>query len=112
MINMEDKKNIILEFTNGGWIILVVGAAGMAARIIYSGAKHSIIDIVKKMFAAMLCSGIAWFVLEQTEISSLTKAISYGVVGVVSPEIVNGLIKIAARFAKNPIKFFNDNRSN
>jgi hypothetical protein len=109
---MEDKKNIILEFTNGGWIILVVGAAGMAARIIYSGAKHSIIDIVKKMFAAMLCSGIAWFVLEQTEISSLTKAISYGVVGVVSPEIVNGLIKIAARFAKNPIKFFNDNRSN
>jgi hypothetical protein len=112
MINMEDKKNIILEFINGGWIILVVGAAGMAARIIYSGAKHSIIDIVKKMFAAMLCSGIAWFVLEQTEISSLTKAISYGVVGVVSPEIVNGLIKIAARFAKNPIKFFNDNRSN
>jgi hypothetical protein len=109
---MDDKKNIILEFINGGWIILVVGAAGMAARIIYSGAKHSIIDIVKKMFAAMLCSGIAWFVLEQTEISSLTKAISYGVVGVVSPEIVNGLIKIAARFAKNPIKFFNDNRSN
>jgi hypothetical protein len=109
---MEDKKNIILEFINGGWIILVVGAAGMAARIIYSGTKHSIIDIVKKMFAAMLCSGIAWFVLEQTEISSLTKAISYGVVGVVSPEIVNGLIKIAARFAKNPIKFFNDNRSN
>jgi hypothetical protein len=109
---MDDKKNIILEFINGGWIILVVGAAGMAARIIYSGAKHSVIDIVKKMFAAMLCSGIAWFVLEQTEISSLTKAISYGVVGVVSPEIVNGLIKIAARFAKNPIKFFNDNRSN
>jgi hypothetical protein len=109
---MEDKKNIILEFINGGWIILVVGAAGMAARIIYSGTKHSIGEIVKKMFAAMLCSGIAWFVLEQTEISSLTKAISYGVVGVVSPEIVNGLIKIAARFAKNPIKFFNDNRSN
>jgi hypothetical protein len=109
---MEDKKNIILEFINGGWIILVVGAAGMAARIIYSGTKHSVVDIVKKMFAAMLCSGIAWFVLEQTDISSLTKAISYGVVGVVSPEIVNGLIKIAASFAKNPTKFFNDNRSN
>lgn len=109
---MDDKKNIIQEFINGGWIILVVGAAGMAARIIYSGTKHSVVEIVKKMFAAMLCSGIAWFVLEQTDISSLTKAISYGVVGVVSPEIVNGLIKIAASFAKNPTKFFNDNRSN
>lgn len=109
---MDDKKNLIQEFINGGWIILVVGAAGMAARIIYSGTRHSVVDIIKKMFAAMLCSGIAWFVLEQTEISSLTKAISYGVVGVVSPEIVNGLIKIAAKFAKNPTKFFNDNRSN
>jgi len=109
---MDDKKNIIQEFINGGWIILVVGAAGMAARIIYSGTKHSVVEIVKKMFAAMLCSGIAWFVLEQADISSLPKAISYGVVGVVSPEIVNGLIKIAASFAKNPTKFFNDNRSN
>jgi len=84
----------------------------MAARIIYSGTKHSIIEIIKKIFAAMLCSGIAWFILEQTDISSLTKAISYGVVGVVSPEIVNGIIKIAAKFAKNPTKFFNENRSN
>lgn len=109
---MDDKKNLIQEFINGGWIILVVGAAGMAARIIYSGTRHSVVEIIKKMFAAMLCSGIAWFVLEQTDISSLTKAISYGVVGVVSPEIVNGLIKIAAKFAKNPTKFFNDNRSN
>jgi hypothetical protein len=112
MQKMDDKKNLIQEFINGGWIILVVGAAGMAARIIYSGTRHSVIEIIKKMFAAMLCSGIAWFVLEQTDISSLTKAISYGVVGVVSPEIVNGLIKIAAKFAKNPTKFFNDNRSN
>jgi len=109
---MDDKKNLIQEFINGGWIILIVGAAGMAARIIYSGTKHSVLEIIKKIFAAMLCSGIAWFILEQTDISSLTKAISYGVVGVVSPEIVNGIIKIAAKFAKNPTKFFNENRSN
>ena len=63
------------------------------------------------MFAAALCSGIAWFILEQADISSLTKAISYGVVGVVSPEIINGVIKIAAKFAKNPSKFFNENRT-
>ena len=110
--NMDDKKDILHEFLSGGWIILFVGAAGMAARIIYSDTKHTIVDICKKVFAAALCSGIAWFVLEQTEISSLTKAISYGVVGVVSPEIINGIIKIAAKFAKNPTKFFNDNRTN
>lgn len=109
--NMDDKKDILQEFVNGGWIILLVGAAGMAARIIYSGTKHTVVEICKKVFAASLCSGIAWFILEQTDISSLTKAISYGVVGVVSPEIINGIIKIAARFAKNPTKFFNENRT-
>ena len=109
---MDDQKDVIHEFINGGWIILIVGACGMAARIIYSGTKHTVLEIGKKIFAAMLCSGIAWFVLEQTDISSLTKAICYGVVGVVSPELINGLIKLAAKFAKNPAKFFNDNKSN
>lgn len=109
--SMEEKKDLLKEFINGGWIIIFVGAAGMAARIIYSGTKHSVVEICKKIFAAALCSGIAWFVLEQTDISSLTKAISYGVVGVISPEIINGLIKIAAKFAKNPTKFFNENRT-
>ena len=66
----------------------------------------------KKIIAAALCSGIAWYVLEQTELASLTKAIVYGVIGVVSPELINGLIKLGARFAKNPTKFFDDNKSN
>lgn len=108
---MDDKKDLLHDFVSGGWIILLIGAAGMAARIMYSGAKHTVVEIFKKMIAASLCSGIAWFVLEQTDISSLTKAICYGVVGVVSPEIINGLIKLAAKFAKNPSKFFDDNRT-
>jgi hypothetical protein len=109
---MSDHKNLINEFLSGGWIILIVGASGMGARILCSGIRHSAYEIFKRILAASLCSGIAWFVLEQTELASLTKAIVYGVVGVVSPELINGLIKIAARFAKNPIKFFDDNKSN
>lgn len=109
---MIEPKNLITEFLNGGWIILITGAAGMGARILYSGVRHSALEIFKKIIAAALCSGIAWYALEQTELASLTKAIVYGVVGVVSPEIINGLIKLAAAFAKNPTKFFNDNKSN
>lgn len=108
---MDDQKDLYKEFINGGWFIMIIGAAGMVARIIYSEAKHTFKDICKNIFAAVLCSGIAWYVLEQTDISSLTKAICYGVTGVVSPEIINGLIKVAAKFAKNPVKFFNDYRT-
>lgn len=109
---IDNKRDLLNEFISGGWIILIVGACGMAARIIYSGVRHTLAEISKKIFAAMLCSGISYFVLEQTEISNLTKAICYGVVGVVSPELINGIIKLASRIAKDPLKFFNDNRSN
>lgn len=109
---MNEHKNLITEFLNGGWIILIIGASGMGARILCSGVRHSALEVVKKIIAAALCSGIAWYVLEQTDLTSFTKAIVYGVTGVVSPEIINGLIKLGAKFAKNPIKFFEDNKSN
>lgn len=108
---MNEQKNLISEFLSGGWIILIVGAAGMGARILCSGVRHSALEVIKKIVAAALSSGIAWYVLEQTDLASLTKAIVYGVIGVVSPEIINGIIKLAARFAKNPTKFFEDNKS-
>jgi hypothetical protein len=43
--------------------------------------------------------------LEQTDISSLTKAVIYGVVGVVSPEVLQGLARLAKQISKNPEKF-------
>ena len=102
----DNKKNLLSEFLNGGWIILVVGAAGMVARILNSDVKYTLIEVCKKIFAAVLCSGILWAVLEQTDLASLTKAILYGVIGVISPEIINGLIKLAAKFANSPSRFF------
>lgn len=43
--------------------------------------------------------------LKQTDIGSLTKAITYGIIGVVSPEIINGIVKLGKRFEKNPTEF-------
>lgn len=102
---MEPQKDLVEEFINNGWVILVIGACGMAARIIYSGAKHTLGESIKKIFGAVLCSGIAWFILEQTDISSLYKAMAYGTVGVISPEIIEGLVNVATKIAKDPLKF-------
>lgn len=102
---MEPQKDLVEEFISGGWVILVIGACGMAARIIYSGAKQTLGESFKKIFGAVLCSGIAWFILEQTDISSLYKAMAYGAVGVISPEIIQGLVNVATKVAKDPLKF-------
>jgi hypothetical protein len=53
----------------------------------------------------MVASLIAWFIMEQFEISSMYKAIAYGLVGLNSPELLTGIIKISTGFANNPTDF-------
>ncbi|MDB4317754.1 hypothetical protein N9973_00490 [bacterium] len=100
-----DFKNLIREFLDGGWIIPVVGAAGMIARMLTYKGTVSVRDFLKNIWAAAILSAILWFVLEDAPISDFIKAISYGVVGVVAPEIINGVIAFAKKFEKNPDKF-------
>lgn len=100
-IRMDDK-NLVREFLSGGWVVSLVGTLGMTARILASGKKISIIEFFRNIAAASICSGISWFILEHVEMASLTKAIVYGVVGVISPELLTGIVKLAKGFAKNP----------
>jgi hypothetical protein len=102
---MDSERSIIKEFIEGGWIIPLIGAAAMLARLMSSDTKFGIIEQLKKIISAGIASGIAWFILEQTDISSLYKAIAYGIIGVVSPEIINGIVKLGKKFQKDPQKF-------
>ena len=81
---MEPDKSLLSEFVSGGWIVPLIGAGGMLARLLSSGNK------------------LTW--VEQTEISSLYKAMTYGIIGVISPEVITGIVKLGKRFADNPGK--------
>ncbi len=102
---MEPEKSMIKEFLGGGWVIPLIGAAAMFARLLSTQKKIGIIEYAKKITAAAISSSIAWFILEQTDISSLYKAICYGIIGVISPEIINGIIKLGKRFQEDPEKY-------
>jgi hypothetical protein len=78
----------------------------MIARLLSTDSKLSLIDQFKKILTAAIAAGISWFVLEQTDISSLYKAITYGIIGVISPEVIDGIIKLAKKFSEKPEKFF------
>ena len=99
---MEPERSLIREFVDGGWIIPMIGAGGMVARLLTSDKKIGLMDQFKKILTAAIASAIVWFVLEQTDISSLYKAITYGVTGVISPEIIAGIVLIGKKFEKNP----------
>jgi len=103
---MEPEKSLLREFINGGWLVPLVGAAAMLARLLSSNSKLTLVDQVKKILTAAIASGIAWFILEQTDVSSLVKAMTYGIIGVISPEVIDGIVKLGMRFANNPLKYF------
>ena len=102
---IEPERSLLKEFMNGGWLVPLIGAAAMFARLLSSPNGLSLKQQFKRIVTAALASAVAWFVLEQTDISSLYKAITYGIIGVVSPEVIGGLVKLGKKFEKNPFKF-------
>ena len=104
---MNDLSKFVPLFISGGWIVLLIGAAGMIARLATSKNPEDKTpgQIASNIAASMIASLIAWFILEQFEVASMYKAIAYGMVGLNSPELLTGIIKISTNFANNPGEF-------
>lgn len=104
---MNDLSKFVPLFMSGGWIVLLIGAAGMIARLATSKNPEDKTpgQIASNIAASMIASLIAWFILEQFEVASMYKAIAYGMVGLNSPELLTGIIKISTNFANNPGEF-------
>lgn len=98
-------KLLFKDFVEEGWIIAVLGASMMLARLIIVADKSPWFQQLKKIFVASISCTIAWFILEATDIGSLYKAISYGIIGVTAPEIIEGMVKVGKRFSHNPEQF-------
>lgn len=90
---------------DGGWVVLMIGAAGMIARLVTTNEQQTSGEVVKKMISSMIASLIAWFVMEQFTMDSMYKAVAYGLVGLNSPEIIQGVLKISGQFASDPMSF-------
>jgi hypothetical protein len=110
---MDNLGKFIPLFFGGGWIVMVIGAAGMLARLATSKnpQEKTASQVISNMVAAMIASVIAWFILEQFEIAAMWKAIVYGLVGLNSPELLSGIIKISTKFSENPGEFISNARS-
>ena len=90
---------------------MLIGAAGMIARLVTTDEQQSGVGIVKKMLSSMIASLIAWFIMEQFEVDSMYKAIVYGLVGLNSPEIIQGVLKLSGQFASDPMSFIKKEQS-
>ena len=98
---MDSLEGFIPKFLKGGWIVTLIGAAGMIARLAVSEEENAMNTIIKNISAAMIASSISWFILEQFEINSMIKAVTYGLVGLNSPELLKGITKISGAFSED-----------
>ena len=102
---MDPEKSLLDEFLNGGWIIPVIGAASMLARLLSMNDRTGIVCQLKKVFVASLTSTIMWALIHDLALLDLHKAVIYGITGVISPEIIQGIVNLGKRFSKSPEKF-------
>jgi hypothetical protein len=96
---------ILHSFIDGGWLVLIVGMAGMMARLALFSGKVTLIYCIKNLLAAMFCSCITWFILEEIKIHFMYKAIIYTLAGLDAPELMSGTVKLARGFAQDPHSF-------
>lgn len=110
---MDGLDKFIPLFLNGGWVVLLIGAAGMIARLVTSKdpEEKTLAQALSNILAAMLTSMIAWFMLEQFAIQPIYKALIYGLAGLNSPEILGGVIKLSTKFSDDPSGFISSVKS-
>jgi FtsH-binding integral membrane protein len=102
---MEPHKSLLKEFLTTGWIITLLGAGIMLVRLLTDDKKTTFFYQLKRVVASACGTSFAWYIFEQTDVNSFYKAITYGVVGLITPEIVNGVVTLGKKFERNPEKF-------
>jgi len=85
------------EFKRGGWVVSLLGGAGMLARMLLNDESHPVIYYARKVIAGAIVGVIVYFALYGTDISGLNKSIIMSTAGAGAPEIMENIRK---RFSK------------
>ena len=101
-------RELIQQFMDGGWLAPFIAGMGMTMRLLVDDKTTGVIDLVRKVVLSILASLTTWLIIKDMMLPDWSYAVIYGVIGLVSPEIIMGLLKIGAKFSKDPIKFLRE----
>jgi hypothetical protein len=80
------------DFKRGGWIVSLLGGAGMLARMLITDQSSRAIIWVRKILAAGIIGVITYFALHGVEIAGIYKALILAFSGMASPEVVELIV--------------------
>lgn len=86
---MEDKsiREIADELNKGGWIIAMLGAVGMLARLLLSKDRYSFVGWTRFITAGGITGVLVYFALFNVQIDPMIKSVLYSISGAIAPEL-------------------------
>lgn len=85
------------DFKKGGWIVAILGSAGMLASLMLRDKSYPIKTIIRKTVGGGIVGVVCYFATHGQNIDPLYKAVICAASGCVAPELVN----LARRFVNN-----------
>lgn len=86
------------DFKRGGWIVILLSAAGVTVRLLVSGKRHTWVAWFSKLAAGTIVGVLAYFILHGTEIPAIYKSVCYSCAGAFAPELFEkGLAKLMGK---------------
>lgn len=101
-MNDDSYSQIVAEFKRAGWIMGVLGAAGMVARLVFTNEKFAIFVWGRKIFAAAIVGIIVHFSLYEIDISEMYKSVICAISGSFAPEVFEAVrTRFLAKLSKH-----------
>ena len=87
MSDQDSYSQIVAEFKRAGWLMGILGAAGMIARLVFTNEKFAVFVWGRKVFAAAIVGIIVHFALYEMDISEMYKSVICAISGSFAPEV-------------------------
>lgn len=76
------------DFKRGGWIVSILGGAGMLARLLLDDEQHPVRFWIARIVAGSIVGVVCYFALWGTDISGIYKSIIMSTAGAGAPELM------------------------
>ncbi len=92
-----DFASAAQDFKRGGWVVSLLGGAGMLARMLLDDEEHKAIYWLRRFIAGAIVGCITYFALHGVNMSDIHKSIIMSTAGAASPELME---QVRQRFSK------------
>jgi hypothetical protein len=87
MQNDDSLNQLYEELRKGGWVMAILGALGMLARLILTNEKYSLFIWTRKIIAGGIIGVISYLALLNFDIDPIYKSVLVSIAGSMSPEL-------------------------